>query len=77
MQSRQASLMAKVLLRFIALYRNYLSINMLHSCRFWPTCSDYAKLAIQKDGAVKGSLAAASRLLRCHPFCHAGVDPVR
>ncbi|MFP4071749.1 MAG: membrane protein insertion efficiency factor YidD [Desulfovibrionales bacterium] len=45
-------------------------------CRFHPTCSEYAKLALQEHGTLKGSLLTGRRLLRCHPFCTGGVDPV-
>lgn len=45
-------------------------------CRFLPTCSEYAVEALRKHGAVRGSLMAAWRLLRCHPFSKGGYDPV-
>jgi hypothetical protein len=45
-------------------------------CRFTPTCSEYAILAIQRHGFLKGSLLSLGRLLRCHPLCRGGVDPV-
>ncbi len=47
------------------------------ACRFWPTCSDYSIQAIEKIGALKGSWLAAKRILRCHPFCEGGYDPVK
>jgi putative membrane protein insertion efficiency factor len=46
------------------------------SCRFYPTCSHYAFEAIETHGAVKGSLLAANRILRCQPLCKGGFDPV-
>ena len=46
------------------------------SCRFEPTCSAYAEEAIRTHGAWRGLWLAARRLLRCHPLCRAGFDPV-
>jgi putative membrane protein insertion efficiency factor len=45
-------------------------------CRFQPTCSAYARLAISRYGTPRGLLLATGRLLRCHPFAQGGVDPV-
>lgn len=44
-------------------------------CRFEPTCSQYAILAVERDGAVRGGWRAFLRLLRCHPFSTGGFDP--
>ncbi len=46
------------------------------TCRFCPTCSEYAIIAIEKHGAAKGGLLAIWRILRCNPFCKGGYDPV-
>ena len=46
------------------------------SCRFQPTCSQYAIEAIQKHGALKGGALAFWRILRCNPFSKGGYDPV-
>jgi putative membrane protein insertion efficiency factor len=46
------------------------------ACRFYPSCSQYASLAINRYGVVKGSYMAIRRLLRCHPFHPGGFDPV-
>ncbi|WP_407541433.1 membrane protein insertion efficiency factor YidD [Deinococcus radiomollis] len=46
------------------------------TCRFTPTCSEYAAQALEGHGAVKGTLLAASRILRCHPLHPGGYDPV-
>jgi putative membrane protein insertion efficiency factor len=45
-------------------------------CRFYPTCSKYAQLAIEEHGLVVGLFLAVSRILRCHPFSEGGVDEV-
>lgn len=60
--------MKKLLLAMIAFYRNAISPLTPPSCRFTPTCSQYAYEAIHKYGAWKGGLLALRRLLRCHPF---------
>jgi putative membrane protein insertion efficiency factor len=46
------------------------------SCRYVPTCSEYALEAVERYGALSGTLMAVSRLLRCHPFARGGYDPV-
>jgi uncharacterized protein len=46
------------------------------SCRFLPTCSEYAIEAVERHGAIKGGWLAAKRLLRCHPWGGSGYDPV-
>ena len=46
------------------------------SCRYLPTCSDYAIQAVEKHGAIKGGWLAMKRLLRCHPWGGSGYDPV-
>ena len=63
----------------MALLRGYkfaISPLFLPACRYMPTCSDYALEAIERYGVLRGSLMAAGRLLRCHPFVHGGYDPV-
>jgi hypothetical protein len=47
------------------------------ACRFQPTCSEYAAIAVSEYGVVRGSWMALGRILRCHPFCKGGFDPVR
>lgn len=46
------------------------------SCRFLPSCADYAEEAFARHGLVRGGCLAARRLARCHPLCEAGHDPV-
>jgi hypothetical protein len=69
--------MGKILLWMIRLYRYLLSPLYPVSCRFTPTCSEYAIEAIQKYGSMTGLYLTARRLLRCHPFHPGGHDPVK
>lgn len=61
-------LMKKLFLSLIRFYQRYISPNTKPSCRFLPTCSNYALEAIQKYGALKGGWLAFKRLMRCNPF---------
>jgi uncharacterized protein len=60
----------------ITLYQKLISPLLPASCRFVPTCSQYAKDAIDKYGIARGAYLAARRILRCHPFHPGGYDPV-
>ena len=68
--------MKQVFLLLIKFYRVFLSPLKPPSCRYIPTCSEYALIAIEKYGALKGGLMAVKRVLRCHPFHKGGYDPV-
>ena len=57
-------------------YKWALSPLLPPSCRYVPTCSEYAAEAIDRHGALRGSALAVWRLLRCHPFVRGGFDPV-
>ncbi len=57
-------------------YKRFISPMLPNACRFVPTCSEYAMEAIERHGVIRGSLLAAGRLLRCHPFARSGYDPV-
>ena len=70
------SLFSAALIFFIDLYRNLLSHQLMHSCRFLPTCSQYAREALDYYGAMRGVYLAAKRLLRCQPFTPGGFDPL-
>ncbi|MBO0723089.1 MAG: membrane protein insertion efficiency factor YidD [Blastocatellia bacterium] len=61
----------------IRIYKYTLSPLLPPTCRFTPSCSEYALEAISKYGFWKGSYLGLKRLLRCHPFCPGGYDPVR
>lgn len=68
--------MKQALLMLIRFYQAAVSPFTPPRCRYIPTCSQYAREAIEKYGAGKGSYLAARRLLRCHPFHKGGYDPV-
>ncbi|MBE7010082.1 MAG: membrane protein insertion efficiency factor YidD [Ruminococcaceae bacterium] len=68
--------MKRLLIFFIRLYQRYVSPLKKPSCRFYPTCSQYAIEAISKKGALHGSFLAFRRILKCHPFHKGGYDPV-
>lgn len=57
-------------------YRLLLSPWLGSACRFEPSCSAYALQALQRHGAITGTRLTAQRLLRCHPWCEGGHDPV-
>ncbi|ARS53965.1 membrane protein insertion efficiency factor YidD [Kushneria konosiri] len=66
----------KGLIGLVLVYQYGISPLIGPRCRFWPTCSNYAIEAIELHGPLRGSWLALKRLLRCHPFCAGGVDPV-
>jgi len=66
----------KILLGLVRAYQLALSPMFGPSCRFYPTCSNYAMDAIREHGALKGAMLAAVRLAKCHPWHPGGVDPV-
>jgi putative membrane protein insertion efficiency factor len=65
-----------VLATLIRAYQRLLSPLLPPSCRFYPSCSQYALEAVTRHGALRGSWLAARRLVRCHPFHPGGFDPV-
>jgi len=65
-----------MLVAAIRLYQVVLSPLLGKRCRFYPSCSSYALEAVGRHGPWRGSLLAARRLLRCHPFHPGGYDPV-
>jgi len=68
--------MKRILIAAIKGYQIFISPYLPRSCRYYPTCSVYAKEAIDEFGLIKGTLIAARRVLRCHPFAPGGIDPV-
>ena len=68
--------LAAFLRLLVRLYRNTLGIVLPNSCRYQPTCSQYALDALTEHGAVRGTWLAVKRIARCHPFVAGGYDPV-
>jgi hypothetical protein len=65
-----------LLVSLIRCYQIWVSPMLLPSCRFTPSCSQYALEAVSQHGAAKGSWLALMRLSRCHPLHRGGYDPV-
>ena len=66
----------RLLIWMIRGYRTFVSPLLPPSCRYQPTCSEYAMQAIEQHGALRGSWLAVKRVGRCHPFRKGGFDPV-
>ena len=71
--------MKKILIFLIEFYKKNIS-QWLETknvrCKYYPTCSEYAKQALNKYGTVKGGILAIKRILKCNPFSKGGYDPV-
>ncbi len=67
----------KVPIFLIGTYKKFISPVLPDSCRFYPSCSQYAIDAINKYGAIKGGIKATYRILRCNPLNKGGYDPVK
>jgi len=66
-----------LILALIRFYQKIISSALpVNTCRFYPTCSHYGYQAVYKYGAIKGSIMAIYRVLRCNPFNSGGYDPV-
>ena len=75
---QRASRMTRILaLAILRVYKLVVSPLLPSACRFYPTCSDYMKEAIEKHGVLKGAGLGLRRLARCHPFHQGGFDPIR
>ncbi|OQX53786.1 MAG: membrane protein insertion efficiency factor YidD [Candidatus Omnitrophica bacterium 4484_213] len=68
-------MLKKIAIFLIIFYRKYISLLKIQSCRFYPSCSEYALETIQKRGLVIGLLKTLWRVLRCNPFSKGGWDP--
>jgi len=66
----------RVLLGLLWLYQHLVSPLTPATCRYFPSCSQYAVVAIRRHGALRGTWLAGRRLLRCHPWTPGGVDDV-
>ena len=72
--------MKKLLIWLIEWYQknisSWLESKNIH-CKYYPTCSEYTKQAIQKYGAVRGTIKGIYRILKCNPFSKGGYDPLK
>ncbi|MBM4286772.1 MAG: membrane protein insertion efficiency factor YidD [Deltaproteobacteria bacterium] len=69
-------LVGKSIIMLLRGYQIFISPLFPHSCRFYPSCSEYACQALHKYGAGKGLRLSCRRLLKCHPFHPGGLDPI-
>ena len=72
--------MKKILISIIKIYKKTLSPifeSLGIKCKYYPTCSEYTKQAIEKYGALKGSFLGIKRILKCNPFSKGGYDPLK
>ena len=72
--------MKKVIIYIINFYQKHISLWLESKnikCKFYPTCSEYTKQAIEKYGAIKGSFLGVKRILRCNPISKGGYDPLK
>lgn len=68
--------MKTIALFLLKVYKRLLSPLLPNSCRFYPTCSEYSRQAIEKYGVLKGSRLSIVRISKCHPFHKGGIDEV-
>ena len=74
---KRLSPLGRLFLAAVGFYRRYLSrLKGRPTCKYWPTCSQYAADAVAEYGALRGGCMAAWRLLRCNPFSRGGIDYV-
>ena len=66
----------RLVLAFLRGYKRFISPHFRGTCRFLPSCADYAAEAVARHGVLRGSWLALTRVARCHPLCAAGHDPV-
>jgi len=69
--------MLKILIQIIGIYQRYLSPLMGPTCRFYPSCSTYAKESLMRHGLLRGFWYSAVRIMKCHPYHPGGYDPVK
>lgn len=72
--------MKKFLIYLINMYQKHISLWLSSkniNCKFYPTCSEYTKQAIEKYGVIKGICLGICRIIRCNPFSKGGYDPLK
>lgn len=75
-QDRAPDVGQRIAVTLLLLYKTALSPVLPSMCKFYPTCSTYAREAVERHGVRRGLLLAVKRLLRCRPFSAGGIDPV-
>ncbi len=65
-----------IVIQLLKAYKYFISPMLGHHCRFYPSCSQYMMIAVQRFGVIKGIAMGIKRLSRCHPGCEGGVDHV-
>lgn len=75
--SRLPTAAARLAVAGLTAYQRWLSPWLPLACRYWPSCSEYARLAIARRGLLRGAAAALARLFRCQPLFPGGIDPPR
>jgi len=72
--------MKTILIKIIEWYQKHISVWLQSKhvmCKYYPSCSEYTKQAIEKYGAIKGVCLGTWRILRCNPFSKGGYDPLK
>ncbi len=69
--------MRKLIVAVLRFYKWAISPMLPSACRYYPSCSDYTRQAVEKYGPVRGLWMGIKRVARCHPFHSGGLDPVR
>lgn len=69
--------MKKLFIKLINFYQKYISSGTKAHCKYYPSCSEYTKQAIEKYGTIRGLAKGTWRILRCNPFSKGGYDPVK
>jgi len=69
--------MRKLIVAILRFYKLALSPMLPSACRYYPSCSDYMRQAVEKYGPARGVWMGIKRIARCHPFHQGGLDPVR
>ncbi|HVI41669.1 MAG TPA: membrane protein insertion efficiency factor YidD [Anaerovoracaceae bacterium] len=70
-------MLKRIIILLIRGYQKFISPMFPSTCRFYPTCSQYFLLAVERYGAFKGSFLGIKRILKCHPFHPGGYDPLK
>ena len=69
--------MRRIFIKLIEKYQKNISPFLGKNCKYYPTCSEYAKQAIEKYGVIKGSFYGVKRIIKCNPFSKGGYDPLK